>query len=131
MKRSKFSVEDCARLNVTRDLFSTGRVKFDGRSSGTWNGVTWRTLVSDQGSFRTRWELVPHVSSSEIEGARWYLRDQTGKRVASLFVTPDGDVGSRLELRLRYSSQRLWMDKKKRAWKRLKVVTGIDGPTDA
>jgi hypothetical protein len=51
MKRSKFSVEDCSRLNVTRDLFRTGLAKFGGWSSGEWNGLRWRTLVSANGSF--------------------------------------------------------------------------------
>jgi hypothetical protein len=36
MKRSKFSVEECSRLNVTRDLFRMGMAKFGGWSSGTW-----------------------------------------------------------------------------------------------
>jgi hypothetical protein len=49
--RSKWSVEECAGLNVTRDLFGTRQVKFGGWSSGTWNGLTWLTLISDQGSF--------------------------------------------------------------------------------
>jgi hypothetical protein len=70
----------------------------------------------------------PHISSSEVEGARWYLRDRTGKRVTSLFMTPDGRLGSRTELRLRYTSQRLWTDKKQRAWQRMKVVERLEGP---
>jgi hypothetical protein len=78
--------------------------------------VTWRTLVSEQGSVieinGTRWKLVPHLSSSSVEGARWYLRDRTGRRVTTLFMTPDGEVGNRWELSIKYRSQPLWREKR-------------------
>jgi hypothetical protein len=137
MKRSKFSVEEAP---ASRDLFGTSQVRFDGWSFGQWDGLTWRTLVSANGSFieigKTRWELVPHVSSSERDGARWHLRDRTGKRVTSLFMTPDclfmipdGDVGSRWELSIRYRSQRLWREKRL-AWARATVIERLEGPVE-
>jgi hypothetical protein len=78
--------------------------------------MTWRTLVSAQGSFIEigdgRWMLEPWISSTSVEGARWYLRDRTGKRVTTLFMTPDGEVGTRWELPIKYRSQRLWREKR-------------------
>jgi hypothetical protein len=49
--------------------------------------------------------------------------------VTTLFVTPDGEVGSRLELHLKYRSQRLWRGKRL-AWARAKVIERLEGPVD-
>jgi hypothetical protein len=67
--RSKWAVKECARLNVTRDLFRTGQIVFGGGPP-----------VSGRGAPLERYELVPHVSSSEIENARWYLAPPTSNQ---------------------------------------------------
>jgi hypothetical protein len=75
-----------------------------------------------------RWGLVPHVSSSSVEGVRWYLRDKLGLRVNYLLVTPTRLVGSRHEMAkeigLRYG--RSWSPKKRAARKKLKIIRKIE-----
>jgi hypothetical protein len=94
--------------------------------------MTWRALVSPTGSWfsitNQTWELVPHPSSSRIQGVRWFLIDRNGKRVRSLFLTPSGQVGSRWEVKLEYLSHRLTTDKR-RAWARSKLISRLDAPT--
>jgi hypothetical protein len=69
----------------------------------------------------TTWELVPTIISSLNGGCRWYFMDHTGKKVSYLLV--DGDrVGSRLELRQRYRSQRCHNKKKARARLRKRYI---------
>jgi hypothetical protein len=57
------------------------------------------------------------------------VRDATGRRRTCLFMTPDGRVGTRGELELRYKSQTLWT-KKRLAHRRHKAIEKLDGPTD-
>jgi hypothetical protein len=44
-------------------------------------------------------------------------------------MTPDGRVGTRCELELRYKSQTMWT-KKRLAHRRHKAIEKLDGPTD-
>jgi hypothetical protein len=82
--------------------------------------------LSRSGSYLTlrdvTWELVPHMISHVTQsGVCWYFRDHTGKRVSYLLV--DGDrVGSRLDLRQRYRSQRCHNKKKARARLRKRYI---------
>jgi hypothetical protein len=132
---ARLVVEDCYSLNIQRDLFRERLLKFDALTEGTWNGLRWRVLLSETGSFIDisghRWELVPHPSSSSARWyVRWYVSDHTGRRVSSLYLTPTGQLGSRWELGARYRSQRLWTKKRQRAWQRFKVLQRLEGPTD-
>ena len=61
--RSKWAVKECARLNVTRDLFRTGQIVFGGGPP-----------VSGRGAPLERYELA------EIENARWYLAPPTSNQ---------------------------------------------------
>jgi hypothetical protein len=57
------------------------------------------------------------------------VQGSDGKRVTSLFLTPEGSLGTRWELGLKYRSQRLWT-KNRLARARAKVVEKLEGPTD-
>jgi hypothetical protein len=133
MAMARLVVEDCERFDVQRELFRPRRLRFNAVTEGTWKGLRWRVLLSETGSFievsGSRWELVPHPSSSPLDGVRWYLVGSDGRRVTSLFLTPDGKIGTRWELGLKYRSQRLWT-KKRLAWARQKVIERLEGPTD-
>jgi hypothetical protein len=130
---NNYCVEDCLRFDVQRELFRTKRVRFDAVTEGDWSGLRWRAILSDRGSYLEmsgrRWELVPWASTSRVNGVRWYVRGSDGKLVTSLFVTPDGRVGTRWEQGLKYRSQRLWT-KKRLAWARAKVIQRLAGPMD-
>ena len=43
--------------------------------------------------------------SRNVRGVQWHLLDATDRRCTSLFMTPDGRVGTRWELQLRYKSE--------------------------
>jgi hypothetical protein len=130
---NRYCIEDCLRFNVQRELFRTRRVQFDAVTEGVWTGLRWRAVLSERGSYLAMsgrgWELVPWASSSRVGGVRWYVRGSDGGLVTSLFVTPDGRVGTRWELGLKYRSQRLWTNKRL-AWARAKVIERLEGPTD-
>jgi hypothetical protein len=89
-------------------------------------GLLLSVTLSPAGSYlkvrNDKWELVPHVISNVTQsGVRWYFLDHTGKKVSYLLV--DGDrVGSRLELRQRYRSQRCHNKKKARARLRKRYI---------
>jgi hypothetical protein len=129
----KLCVEDCLRFDVQRELFRKRRVRFDAVTQGDWSGLRWRVVLSERGSYLEmlgrRWELVPWASSSRVNGVRWYVRGSDGKLVTSLFVTPDGRVGTWWELGLKYRSERLWT-KKRLVWARARVIERLEGPTD-
>ena len=57
------------------------------------------------------------------------LRDATGPRVTAMFMTPDGRVGTRWELDLRYKSETMWTGKRL-ARRRHKVIEKLAGTTD-
>jgi hypothetical protein len=138
---ARLVVEDCERFDVQREIFRSRRLRFNAVTEGTWKGLRWRVLLSETGSFIEmdggpdscracrRWELVPHGSSSPVDGVRWYFVGSDGRRVTSLFLTPDGRLGTRWELGLKYKSQRLWT-RKRLAWARLKVIVRLEGPTE-
>jgi hypothetical protein len=48
------------------------------------------------------------AGTSTIRGTQWAVLDATGKLCTSLFMTPDGRVGTRWELGLRYFSETVW-----------------------
>ena len=52
-----------------------------------------------------------------------------GRRYRNLFMTPDGRVGARVELGLRYKSETLWTGKRL-AHRRHKVIEKLAGKTD-
>jgi hypothetical protein len=119
------TVESCHRLELKR-LFKSGRV--GAGSSGTWRAQRWRIdgpflEISD-----TRWRLVP-APRKNVRGVQWLLLDSTGRRCTSLFMTPDGRVGTRWELELRYKSETMWTGKRL-AHRRHKVIEKLDGRTD-
>jgi hypothetical protein len=117
-------VEDFPRI-YAKDLIR--RAKFDStvRILHPDAGLLSITL-SSAGSYLTirdvTWELVPHMISNVTQsGVCWYFRDNTGRRVTYLLV--DGDrIGSRLELRQRYRSQRCHNKKKARARLRKRYI---------
>ena len=75
------------------------------------------------------WMLVP-VRQKNIEGTQWYVRSAgDGRRCTALFMTPDGRVGTRWELELRYKSQTMWT-RKRIAHRRHKAIERLMGPTD-
>jgi hypothetical protein len=141
MAMVRLVVEDCERFDVQREIFRSRRLRFNAVTEGTWKGLRWRVLLSETGSFIEmgggpdscracrRWELVPHGSSSPVDGVRWYVHDHTGRRVTELFLTPDGMLGTRWELAIKYRSQRLWT-RKRLAWARQKVIERLEGLTD-
>jgi hypothetical protein len=118
-------VEDCARLEINL-LFKTGRV---GAGSTTWRGCRWKIDGAFFVTSERTWRLVP-TPRKNVRGVQWLLLDATGRRCTCLFITPDGTVGTRWELQLRYRSQRLWTRKKQRAWRRQKIIEKLNGPTD-
>src|SRR5579871_6735134 len=126
----KLCVEACLLFDAQREVFRTGRVRFDAVTCGTWNGIRWLVVLSERGSYLEmsgrRWELVPWASSSRVDGVRWYVRGSDGRLVTSLLVTLDGRIGTRWGLGLKYRSQRLWT-KKRQAWARAKVIERLDG----
>jgi hypothetical protein len=118
-------IEECARLKIG-SLFKSGRV--GAGSSGKWRGQKWRIdgpflLMSDRS-----WRLVPSARKNVL-ATQWLLLDATGRRCASLFMTPDGRVGTRWELGLRYRSQTLWTGKRL-AHRRHKAIEKLVGRTD-
>ena len=119
------TVESCHRLELKR-LFRSGRI--GAGSSGTWRGQRWRIdgpfLVMSGKS----WRLVP-IPRQNVRGVQWLLLDSTGRRCNSLFMAPDGKVGTRWELGLRYKSQRIWTGKRL-AHRRHKVIEKLAGRTD-
>jgi hypothetical protein len=128
---SRLLVEDCARLEVGR-LFKTGRV--GAGSSGTWRGQRWRIDGSFLVMSASRWMLVPMSQKNvrgTLRGTQWYVQSmKDGRRYRHLFMTPEGRVGTRSELGLRYRSQRMWTKKKQNAYRRHKAIEKLIGPTE-
>jgi hypothetical protein len=119
------TVESCRRLDLKR-LFQTGRV--GPGSTGTWRGQRWRIDGPFLEMSGHRWRLVT-APRKNVRGVQWLLLDATGRRVTTLFMTPDGRVGTRWELDLRYKSETMWT-KKRLAHRRQKVVEQLEGPTE-
>jgi hypothetical protein len=123
-------VEDCVRFDVAA-LFRSRVVRFDGVTEGVWNGLAWRTYLSERGSFieisGRRWALVP-IRRKNIRGAQWLVQGRDGKRYRHLLVAPEGSVGTRTELGARYKSQTIWTGKRL-AHRRHKVIEKLSGPT--
>ena len=120
-------VEDCSRLEVGR-LFKSGR--FGAGSSGTWRGQRWRIDGSFLVMSERAWKLFP-TRQKNVGGIQWYVQSQKdGRRYRHLFMAPDGRVGTRVELGLRYRSQRMWTKKKQVAHRRHKAIEKLIGPTD-
>ena len=123
--KSKFTVEDCQRFDVHREL---AHIRLNGWTTGSWRGLTWKTYVSANGSViqigEHSWKLVLRLASTEIGGTRWHVkgRDHRQRVVRELLVTPDGKIGTRWELKCRYKSQRLWSEKRQRGWQRQKIL---------
>jgi len=125
MVTRRLLVEDCARLEIG-SLFRSGRV--GAGSSGTWRGQRWRIESPFLVMSGTRWRLVP-APRKNVRGVQWLLLDGTGRKCTSLFMTPDGRVGTRWELELRYKSQTMWTGKRL-AHRRHKVIEKLAGRTD-
>jgi hypothetical protein len=119
------TVESCHRLELKR-LFRSGRI--GPGSSGTWRGQRWRI----EGPFLVmsgrRWKLVP-APRQNVRGVQWLLLDATGRRVTALFMAPNGKVGTRTELGLRYFSETVWTGKRL-AHRRRKVIEKLAGKSD-
>jgi hypothetical protein len=124
---ARLLIEQCARLKIG-SLFKTGRV--GAGSSGTWRGQRWRIDGSFLVMSERAWRLVP-IRQKNVEGTSWVVRSlKDGRRYRHLFMTPDGRVATRVELGLRYKSQRMWTKKKQRAYRRHKAIEKLNGPTD-
>ena len=119
------TVESCHRLELKR-LFRSGRV--GAGSSGSWRGQRWRIDGPFLAMSGKCWRLVP-TPRKNVRGVQWFLLDSVGRRCTSLFMTPDGRVGTRWELELRYKSQTMWT-KKRQAHRRHKVIEKLAGRTD-
>jgi hypothetical protein len=118
-------VEDCHRLEIKR-LFKTGRV--GAGSSGTWRGCRWRIDGSFLVMSERAWKLVP-TRQKNLEGTSWSVRSlKDGWRYRHLFMTPDGRVGTRVELGLRYRSHAMW--RRRPALRRQKAIEKLIGITD-
>jgi hypothetical protein len=123
-------VEDCLRFDIAA-LFRSRVVRFDGMTEGVRHGLTWRTYLSDRGSFiemsGCRWALVP-IERKNVSGVQWLVLGKGGRRYRHLLVAPDGRVGTRTELGARYKSQTMWTGKRL-AHRRHKVIEKLSGPT--
>ena len=75
------------------------------------------------------WRLIP-APRKNVKGVQWLILDSTGRRCTCLFMTPNGRIGTRWELELRYKSQTMWTKRKQRAYRRHKIIEKLDGPTD-
>ena len=119
------TVESCHRLDLKR-LFRSGRI--GPGSTGSWRGQRWRIDGPFLEMSGNRWRLVP-TPRKNVRGVQWLLQDATGRRCTCLFMTPDGRVGTRGELELRYKSQTMWT-KKRLAHRRHKAIEKLAGRTD-
>jgi hypothetical protein len=119
------TVEACHRLDLKR-LFRSGRI--GPGSTGSWREQRWRIDGPFLVMWGKRWRLVP-APRRNVRGVQWLLLVATGRRCTCLFMTPNGKVGTRWELELRYKSETLWMGKRL-AHRRHKVIEKLDVPTD-
>jgi hypothetical protein len=124
-------VEYCAKFDIATP-FRSRVVRFDGISEGVRHGPTWRTYLSDRGSFieisGQRWALVPFLRKN-VRGVEWFVQGTDGRRHRHLLVAPDGRVGIRPELGARYRSEIMWTGKRL-AHRRHKVIEKLAGKTD-
>jgi hypothetical protein len=112
----------CGGREVTRVPTAIALTSLHLRDLG-WRIVGPLLVMSDKS-----WRLLP-APRQNVRGVQWLLMDGTGRRCTSLFMTPDGRIGTRWELGLRYRSQTMWTGKRL-AHRRHKVIEKLTGPTD-
>jgi hypothetical protein len=122
----QLTVNDCAKFDLYRDFAIS-------RGSGVWHGISWRiergVLYMGTGA----WPLSRQVLRGKLRNGgsprqRFFLVGKDNRRSRTILLTPDGLLGTRGELGLKYRSSIL-STRRRKASTRAKIIGRLCGET--